>query len=399
MKGCSPSLVDVILTNRPTNFIKSNQCDTGLSDWHNMTYTVLKGNCVSYQSSKMTYRSFKELDRDAYMHDLQRIPFHVPHVFEDINDVYWAHDKMFREVVDEHIPIKQKNKRKHSAPFMNSDLRKAINHKKAFRRKFLKHKTNENWHKFTKQRNFVTKLKRQSIKLYFAERCGGGTGSKDFWPTIRPFLTNKGTQSSETITLSENTKLITDTNEICEKFNTFFINVAKDIGEENGPLVSGDHPSIQAIRAYISSTEPEFNFKPVDEAKVTGYLGRVGLGKATGLDTISSKILHLSKEVVMGPTTSLINRMLTDGRFPAPLKEARVSPVFKKKDHFDVQNYRPISILPITSKLFERALEEQLSEYFEKHFNPYLSAFRKGFSCQSVFFGYNRGMEKCLGQE
>ena len=120
------------------------------------------------------------------------------------------------------------------------------------------------------------------------------------------------------ITLPENTKLITDTNEICEKFNIFFINVAKDIGEENGPLVPGDHPSIQAIRANISSTEPEFNFKPVDEAKVTGYLGRVGLGKASRLDTISSKILHLSKEVVMGPTTSLMNRMLTDGRFPAP---------------------------------------------------------------------------------
>ena len=72
---------------------------------------------MSYQSSKMTNRSFKELDRDAYMHDLQRIPFHVPNVFEDINDVYWAHDKMFREVVDEHIPIKQNNKRKHSAPY------------------------------------------------------------------------------------------------------------------------------------------------------------------------------------------------------------------------------------------------------------------------------------------
>ena len=189
----------------------------------------------------------------------RRIPFHAPHIFDDIDDVYWAHDKMFREVVDEHIPIKQKNKRKHSAPFMNSDLRKAIDHKKALRRKFLKYKTNENWQNFTKQRNFVTKLKRQSVKLYFAERCGGGTGSKDFWPTIRPFLTNKGTQNSETITLSENNKLITDNKEICEKFNTFFINVAKDIGEENGPLDPADHPSIQAIRANTSA-DSEFNF-------------------------------------------------------------------------------------------------------------------------------------------
>ena len=91
----------------------------------------------------------------------------------------------------------------------------------------------------------------------------------------------------------------------------------------------------------------------------------------------------------MGPTISLVNRVIEDGRYPASLKEARVSSVFKKKDPFDVQNYRPISILPITSKIFERALEEQLSEYFEKHFHPYLSAFRKGFSCQSVLLAIN----------
>ena len=53
-----------------------------------------------------------------------------------------------------------------------------------------------------------------------------------------------------------------------KKFNTFFVNVAKDIGEENGPLAPEEHPSIQAIKANISSAESEFNLKPVDEAKV-----------------------------------------------------------------------------------------------------------------------------------
>ena len=104
------------------NFIKTNQCDIGLSD---LTFTVLKGNTIS----KTTCRSFKGLENDAFIQDLQRIPFHVPHILKDINDFYWAHDKMFKEVVDELIPMKQRNKRKHSAPFMKSDLRKAVNHK------------------------------------------------------------------------------------------------------------------------------------------------------------------------------------------------------------------------------------------------------------------------------
>ena len=129
-------------------------------------------------------------------------------------------------------------------------------------------------------------------------------------------------------------------------------------------------------------------------------MGRVGLGKAIGLDTISSKILRLSKDVIMGPTTFLVNRMITDGIFPASLKEARVSPVFKKKDPFDVQNYsidvHNYSILPITSKIFERALEEELSEYFEKHFHPYLSASRNGFSCQSVLLAITEEWRNAL---
>ena len=57
--------------------------------------------------------------------------------------------------------------------------------------------------------------------------------------------------------------------------------------------------------------------------------------------------------------------MITEKKFHDSLKYARVSPIFKKKDPFDIQNWRPVSILPITSKLFERTLEEQLSNHFE----------------------------------
>ena len=100
----------------------------------------------------------------------------------------------------------------------------------------------------------------------------------------------------------------------------------------------------------------------------------------------------------MGPTTSLINRMTSDKKLSDPLKYARVSSIFKKKDPYDVQNWRPVSILPITSKLFERTLEEQLSNYFGKKFHPYLSAFRKGFSCQSVLLAITEEWWRALGR-
>ena len=57
-----------------------------------------------------------------------------------------------------------------------------------------------------------------------------------------------------------------------------------------------------------------------------------------------------------------------------------------------------VLILPITSKLFECAMEEQLSNYFETIFNPYLSAFRKGFSCQSVLLAITEEWRKALNR-
>ena len=138
MKNSNPSLVDVILTNKPKLFMISDQCDIGLSDWYNMVYTVLKRNHTPFPRTKMNYRCFKNLDTDGPLQDLQRIPFHVPHVFDDINEAYWAREELTKEVLDEHIPVKQKHKRKNSAPFMSSELRRAINHKKSLWRKFQK---------------------------------------------------------------------------------------------------------------------------------------------------------------------------------------------------------------------------------------------------------------------
>ena len=66
----------------------------------------------------------------------------------------------------------------------------------------------------------------------------------------------------------------------------------------------------------------------------------------------------------------------------------------RKKDPFDVQNWRPVSILPITSKLFERTLEEQFSYHFEKK-NQSIP-FRKGISCQSVLLAVTEEWQRAL---
>ena len=66
------------------------------------------------------------------------------------------------------------------------------------------------------------------------------------------------------------------------------------------------------------------------------------------------------------------------------LKVGQVLPLHKKKNPLDKENFRPVSILNTTSKVYERAMHDQLAEYFEDVFNPFLAAFRKGFGCQTT---------------
>ena len=64
---------------------------------------------MPFTKSEINYRCFKNLDEGELLQDLQRVPFDVPHVFEDINDTYWAHEMLIKEVLDGHIPVKHKS--------------------------------------------------------------------------------------------------------------------------------------------------------------------------------------------------------------------------------------------------------------------------------------------------
>jgi hypothetical protein len=60
-----------------------------------------------------------------------------------------------------------------------------------------------NWEKYRTQRNLVNKIKRKSTREYFIERCVGGPKQKDFWPTIKPFITNKGSYFENNIMIQK----------------------------------------------------------------------------------------------------------------------------------------------------------------------------------------------------
>ena len=78
-----------------------------------------------------------------------------------------------------------------------------------------------------------------------------------------------------------------------------------------------------------------------------------------GLDKISTKVLQIVASAVAQPLTKIFNKSVTLGQFPLDWKAARVVPIFKKGQRTKLDNYRPISMLPVVSKLIERILFDQ----------------------------------------
>ena len=138
-------------------------------------------------------------------------------------------------------------------------------------------------------------------------------------------------------------------------------------------------------------TNTILDFKPIEESFISKQINKLSLKKATGHAGISSKILKFAKPVVLQTITFLINETIKKSEFPDECNKAMVSPLHKKNSTQDRGNYRPVSILPILSKLHERAINAQLMNFFETKFHTYLSAFRPGYGCQS--FEDNRGLE------
>ena len=83
--------------------------------------------------------------------------------------------------------------------------------------------------------------------------------------------------------------------------------------------------------------------------------------------------------VILCPVLQIFS--FAKGVFPSRLKNSQVIPLYKKKDSLNKESHRPVSILPTTSKFCERVIHEQLSEYLDDMFNPFLAAFRKGYGC------------------
>ena len=157
-----------------------------------------------------------------------------------------------------------------------------------------------------------------------------------------------------------------------------------------------NHHSIKIINENIQF-DSRFSFKEISEDDIKKELKNLNTKKASTFGNIPTKILKDSSEDCSIVLRNIWNfEILGKQHFSQNLKLADVTPVYKKKDPTLAENYRPVSVLPSVSKVFERIIRNQIKNYVDEILSPYLCGYRKGFSTQFELFSLIEKWRKAL---
>ena len=283
-----------------------------------------------------------------------------------------------------HIPKKSKkfNKRKHKKePWMTNNLLVHINRKNDMYRDWKSTSNNDEYE--NKKINFKTydkivteEIKNAKHQYYFNTFTSHKNNIKKTWKTIDETLNRGKSRTQFPNEFIIDNKSVTDHKEIADKFNIFFANIGAKLSSGNDR-----HNNDQSFFDYLSNpTEHRFHFSVINESDVLTTINKLKNKNSSGIDEISNKLLKAIGTELSKPLTIIVNQCLLTGIFPSLLKIAKVKPLFKRGDVSQLNNYRPISLLPTISKVFERIIYSQLYAYFNE--NNLLTEQQYGFRAQ-----------------
>ena len=141
------------------------------------------------------------------------------------------------------------------------------------------------------------------------------------------------------------------------------------------------YPSIIAIKENCAS-KSNFNFSFVEKVDILKEIKMLQLNRATQNTDIPTKLIENNADIFAESIFLSLNKCIEQSVLPSKLKLVNLTPVHKKNSKSSKENYRPVSILSNISKVYEKSMFKQMSEYFESFLSKYQCGFRKGYSAQ-----------------
>lgn len=372
----SETLIDLLITNNTQNVIYSNVFEPFLDvniRFHKPIVALLKSPKFKNQAFKRKIWIYSRGNYDLFRQKISETNWNE--LINEENSIDLNVELLTNKILDIAsltIPNRIITVRQTDIPWLTTDIRKLIRKREKIRKRLKTHRTSFNINKYKQIRNKIVNLLRNAKRKYHESICEkiktSQFASKNWWTLIKQ-LTHLSNKPSNLNILVENDIAITDDREKADLLNNFFAS--------QSTLDDKNCPSLENIE------NPVLNYCTIESIQISvsdvkDLLKLIDTSKATGPDSISPKILKEAYNELAYPLSKIFNLSLACNTFPNKWKLSNIVPIFKKNNPKFVENYRPISLLSVISKIFEKCIFKYLHNYIIS--NNIISRHQSGFT-------------------
>lgn len=376
----SKSLIDLIIVspNLHASNVLAGSIDLGISD-HHLIFAAFSTRRSNSKPKLITVRNYKDMDNEKFQRSLEEAPWHIVSAVEDVEDSVYLWETMFKDIIESNIKRRNVKVRHKSLPWINTEIRKAMNQRyKCLKAAQGKPHDNPQWDIYRAKRNAVRSMLRKAEASYWIGLFKESSSPKDFWRISNRILGKIKSDKIGPLQDSNNT-IISDDRQKANLINNYFIDIAHDLTKNLDPV----HLD---TTFYINRITPTIENFSLNWDIVRDVLKSINPNKAVGPDNIFPKDLKLAQDSAIQGLLEVFKKSMDCCKFPQQWKESLVTPVFKKGNRLDPNNYRPISLLSTPGKLLEKVVCDSLDDHMLS--NGILTdrqwGFRRGYSTESL---------------
>ena len=356
----SETLIDNIFTNE----ISDDQSYQGIffndmSD-HFPVFYITNANATKTCEKYFYTRKINENSIQEFLHTLHKTNWNDILNNYDGPVAFKIFHKRFTDLYNSVFPlVKVKTNYTNRKPWLSFGLKKSIATKNKLYLRSIKTKNEVDFQTYKSYKTMLNRLMRKCEREHYESLMTKNKHNmRKLWMIIKDVI-NKKKSTTIPCQFKIGEEIVTNKRVISNKFNDYFINIGSDleskIPDQNiDPLNYIQHESQQSI--FLNAANEDEVMRIVKDLKNT----------STGWDGIHSKVLKRSLSVILKPLTHVLNLSLSQGFYPDSMKVARVIPLFKSGNNMCISNYRPVSVLPVISKLFERLMFNRITDFIDK---------------------------------
>jgi exonuclease III len=377
---CSSSL-DHLITNVDEKIKKVGVLDFGFSDHLVIFCTRGSPKSLKFASITKRLRSLKNYTSELFCEELAKINWNPVFLADNVDEALSSFVSIFQFVLDKVAPYRDIRPRQRTEPWMTADILAGIRKRDALLSKFKRDKSDRGvYAEFCKLRNEIQRDIKKAKASFIGDKIEASKGdSKKLWSHLNG-LGHKNGKSDVNVVLEEGGDKCFEATKVASSFNTFFTSVASNLLSKLPGSFGLYTPSSSCFQDFYRRKGifgQNFVLSTVSDNFVLDQLMKLDPRKSTGLDNIPSRFLRDGSSHISMPICHIINMSILGETVPSGFKQARVRPLYKKGSKLDPGNYRPISVLCVLSKILERAVHTQLSDYLKS--KNLLYEFQSGF--------------------